>query len=163
MVARQTRAFGAFPLVRFFSGPAPRFRKLATFVAALVTVFSAPAARAEQLSVFRLTPIDTPTVFYFQTRVIYCQGVPDFRLANTVTVVLPIHPSHGAVTTRDGVAPVAHCQGRLGYATIVTYTPERGFSGVDNFQLRVLYDLKSQTVLHNYNVRVQVGGRGNHG
>lgn len=72
--------------------------------------------------------------------------------------MIPEHPAHGTVTAREGVAPVARCHGQLSHATIVTYAPEPGFSGFDNFQLRVLFDLKSYVVSRTLNVRVQVGG-----
>jgi len=65
------------------------------------------------------------------------------------------------VTAREGMAPVARCQGRPGYATIGAYAPQPGYSGFDNFQMRVLFDLKTHTLSRRISVRVQVGGRGN--
>jgi len=44
-------------------------------VAAALLICSAGLARAQQRSAFRLTPIDTPTVFYFHSTVIDCQGL----------------------------------------------------------------------------------------
>ena len=124
-------------------------------------VLLAGSASPQQLSVSRLTPIDTPTVFYFHSHVVDCQGVTNYRLATPAIVVFPERPTHGVVSSREGVAPVQRCHGQLGRATIVTYVPERGFSGVDNFQMRVLFDLKERTVSKQFNVRVQVGGPGN--
>jgi len=132
-------------------------------LAAAVGVFATVPSGAQPASMFRLTPIDTPTVFYFHSNVTDCQGIGNQHLAIAARVVVPEHPAHGSISTREGVAPVARCHGQLGYATIVTYAPERGFSGLDSFQLRVLYDLKMRIVSKTINVRVQIGGRGNSG
>lgn len=152
---------------RLFANRAKPSARIATRTVQLLGAFLclhlASAALAQQGSVFRLTPMNAPTVFYFHSRVVDCQGVANSRLALAATVVVPERPSHGTVSIRDGVAPVAHCRGQLGYATIVSYVPEHGFSGFDSFQLRVLYDLKSRILSKTINVRVQVGGRGNPG
>lgn len=119
------------------------------------------AALARDDTVARLTPVNTPTVFYFHSFVVNCQGVPNTHLGRRATVVVPEHPAHGTISIREGEAPVQHCQGRIGHATIVTYTPERNFVGLDTFRLSVVYELKSAMVLRHVNARVQVGGRGN--
>jgi len=164
-------------VVRQFQTHAPiAFASPSTFGAALRAVRVAAAvlavpigpafAQQQQLSAFRLTPVNTPAVFYFQSRVIDCQGVSGdpwrpYQMALPATVVVPEHPAHGTVTAREGMAPVARCQGRLGPATIVIYTPQPGYAGFDTFKLRVLYDLKTHTVSRTLSVRVQVGGHGN--
>jgi len=126
-------------------------------------VLAVPTGPARADSVFRVTPVNTPAVFYFHSHVVDCQGVVSYHMALGATVVFPEYPAHGTVTRREGAAPVARCHGQLSHATIVIYTPAPGYSGPDNFQLRVLYDLKTHTELRTYNVRVQVGGRGNPG
>jgi hypothetical protein len=132
-------------------------------IGAAVLAIPIGPARAQQTSVFRATPVNTPAVFYFHSHVVDCQGVVSYHMAIPATVVFPEHPAHGTVTRREGAAPVARCQGQLSHATIVIYTPAPGYSGPDNFQLRVLYDLKTHTELKTYNVRVQVGGNGKPG
>ena len=165
MVSRRTptRALEALALAASSRSSALHAWTLAAIAAAVLPAYSPGPARAQQLSVFRLTPTDTPTVFYFHSHAIYCQGIANERLALAATVVVPEHPAHGILSTREGAAPVAHCHGQLGYATIVTYAPQRGYQGFDNFQLRVLYDLKSHIVSRTLNVRVQIGGHGNPG
>lgn len=122
--------------------------------------FGVPPAGAQEVSAFRITPVNTANVFYFHSHAVNCQGLDSGRLAKAATVVVPERPVHGTISVREGIAPVAHCQGRPGYATIVNYTPESGYSGLDMFKLRVLYDLKMRIVSRTINVRVQVGGHG---
>jgi hypothetical protein len=137
------------------------------FMAAAFVAASCGAALSQtRVAILRLTPMNTPTVFYFHSHVVDCQGVMDYaapyyRLAKPAIVLVPEKPGHGTVSTREGYAPVQHCAGRTGAATIVTYSPEPGFSGFDNFRLRVLFDLRDRIVSSQVNVRVQVGGRGN--
>lgn len=134
---------------------------VALAIFSLEALLVAPAATARDAFVARLTPINTPTVFYFHSHVVDCQGVSGIHLARRATVVVPERPAHGEITIREGQAPVRHCQGRAGYATIVTYTPERNFTGVDAFRLSILFELSHHTVLRHVNARVQVGGLGN--
>lgn len=127
----------------------------------LETLLVAPAAMARDAFVTRLTPVNTPTVFYFHSHVVDCAGVSGIHLARRATVVVPERPLHGDITIREGQAPVRRCQGRTGLATIVTYTPERNFTGVDTFKLRILFELSHHIELGNLSARVQVGGPGN--
>jgi hypothetical protein len=121
---------------------------------------AAPVSARDAL-VARLTQPNTPTVFYFHSFRVNCQGVPNFRLARPATVVSPQHPEHGTLTIGEGQAPVRHCQGQPGYATIVTYTPEHNFVGYDSFVLNVAYHLENRTVLQHVTARIQVGGPAN--
>ncbi|WP_018265686.1 hypothetical protein [Methylosinus sp. LW4] len=135
-------------------------RAVALTLLAAATLPTAPAAARDAL-LTRLTQPNTPTVFYFHSFRVNCQGVPNYRLAQRATVVSPQHPEHGTLTIGEGQAPVRHCQGQPGYATIVTYTPEHNFTGYDSFVLNVAYHLENRTVLQHLTARIQVGGPAN--
>jgi hypothetical protein len=122
-------------------------------LASLITAAHSSAAN----HVSRLTPVNTPTQFYFQSFRRACVGVAPWNLARAATVVVPEHPAHGTLEIRSGQAPVVKCQNRPGFATIVTYTPEHNYAGADNFQLRVLYQLLGRTDSRALNVHVEIG------
>ena len=126
-------------------------------VATALVAASIPGYARENF-VTRITPRNTPTVFYFHSFVLNCQGVADMHLAKKATVVVPEKPSHGVLSIAEGVAPVARCQGRPGFATIATYTPDREFIGVDDFRMNVLFELRGYMQVNSVKVHVQVGG-----
>jgi hypothetical protein len=131
------------------------------FTVHVSTALGAAPASARDALVTRLTQPNTPTVFYFHSFRVNCQGVPNEALAQRATVVSPQRPEHGTLTIGAGQAPVQRCQGRPGLATIVTYTPERNFIGYDSFILNIAYLLENRTVLQHLTARIQVGGPAN--
>jgi len=124
---------------------------------ALVCAPPALAAQAKQAHVLRITPVNTPTQFFFNAVARDCAGLAAQRIGHEVEVLYPERPGHGELSRSHGAAPTRTCPNRLGYATVITYTPARDYSGYDHFQLRVLFNLRNRMESRLVDVTVHVG------
>jgi hypothetical protein len=127
------------------------------FTVALLPVFFVGAAQARDARVQRVTPVNTPTQFFFNAIARNCTGLAAQNIAREVEVLVPEKPSHGEIVKSHGAAPVSSCPGRLGYATVITYVPARNYAGYDHFQLRVLFNLRIRMESRLVDVTIHVG------
>lgn len=124
-------------------------------------IFAAPSrAAADEVTVNRVTPPNTPVSLEFSAAVVNCAGVSDAHISHPVPVVAPEHPLHGELRIFEGQARIRRCGGQWGNATIVLYTPEHNFVGSDSFKIRVLANLRDHTESRQFAAHIQVGGAG---